>query len=93
MFHKIKEVSFWSDRFQEFHFGHIITGKFLYVANVVTMVVVFSIKYGFDPIDYIIPLILFVIFTTWIMGRCGEKLGFRKYFRQAEFKDVKLEGK
>ena len=88
----LKDISFWANRFQEFHFGQFVIAKFWWLLSVVNALIIISIKWEFDPVDYIVPLVLFVVLFTWITGRILEKRGFRKHFQDAQFKNVKLGG-
>ena len=86
----IKKVSFWGNRLQELDFGHILFSKFVFVITVVNFTILISLKWDFDPTNYIVPIGLATALVLWYVGRIGEKKGLRKYFRQAQFKDVKL---
>ena len=90
---KMKDVSFWSNRLQEFHFGHLVLNKITFVITIVNFVILVSLKWDFDPLDYLIPIAIFTTFLIWFIGRYLEKKGVRKYFQTAQFKDVRLEGK
>ena len=58
--------------------------------SIVNFIILVSLKWDFDPLKYIIPIALSSAFIIWYVGRVLEKRGFRKYFVQAQFKDVKF---
>ena len=67
------------------HFGQIVAGKVQMVLTVTIALKVFDVPYWIYPIAFIIT-----IFLLWYVGRFLEKKGIRKYFREAEFKNVRL---
>ena len=84
----IKSVSFWSNRYQEFHVGHVVTGSLGYLINLTILLKVF------DAPAWLYPVVLFgLALSVWILGRTLRKIGFWKYFQNAQFKDTNLEGK
>lgn len=89
----MKNASFWANRLQEFHFGHLVLGKVTFVVSVVNLFMIFSLKYDFDPVSYLIPLTLVSALLIWFVGRFLEKKKIRKYFQDALFKDVNIGNK
>ena len=86
----MKNASFWANRLQEFHFGHLVLGKVTFVISLVNLLMLFSLKFDFNPLLYLIPLGLIASLFIWLLGRYLEKKGIRKYFQDAQFKDVKI---
>ena len=82
------KTKWWSDRFQEFNFGRTVLGSLQWILSIVILLKLFEV----DWIWYIISG-AFIMILTWIIGMIFELLGFRRYFYQAQFKDVELEGK
>ena len=70
------------------HFGQIIVGKIQFVVNLTILLKVFDSPMWLYPIGLILAT-----FLLWYSGYFLEKKGVRKHFREAEFKNVKLEGK
>jgi len=82
---QIKKVSFWANRLHEMHFGQLVIGKLQFLINLTILLKVF------DAPTWMYFIGLFVsAFMIWYVGRFLEKKGFRKHFRQAEFKDVEI---
>ena len=78
-------IEFWAKRFQEMHFGQLVVGKIQFLVNLTILLKVFD-----APVwSYYIGLVVSA-FMIWYIGRFLEKKGFRKHFRDAEFKDVHL---
>ena len=88
-----KTSEFWGRRLQELNFGHLILSKVALVVGFVNLILLISIKWDFDPMDYIIFIGIAILFCTWYLGRFLDRKGVRQAFRQAEFKDVKIESK
>ena len=82
----MKTISFWSNRYQEFHIGHAILGSFFFIINFLTFLKVFEVPVWTYPIF----LPLFVV-MVWVSGRTLSKIGFWKYFQNAQFKGVSIE--
>jgi len=82
----IKTPSFWANRLQEAHFGRIVIGMVQFIFNVTILLKLFDAAWWM----YIVGLFT-ASFLTWYTGRFLEKKGIRRYFREAEFKNVKLD--
>ena len=81
----IFQTKFWAKRFQELHLGTMVIGKIQFLINLTILLKVF------DAPVWLYVIGLFVsAFMLWYIGRFLEKKGFRKHFRDAEFKDVHL---
>ena len=81
---------YWANRLQEIQFGQMVWGKFTFILTVVNFVILISLKWDFDPTNYLIPIGILCAFLMWYTGRFLEKKGVRKHYREAEFKDVRL---
>lgn len=78
-------AKFWANRLQEMQFGQLVFGKIQIIVNLTILLKVFDAPKWM----YVIGL-FFVAFMLWFVGRFLEKKGVRRYFREAEFKDVRL---
>ena len=76
---------FWANRLQEMHFGQIVIGKVQMIINLTILLKVFDAPLWM----YIIGLFT-ATFMIWYTGRFLEKCGVRRYFREAEFKNVSI---
>ena len=81
----MKDVSFWSNRLHEMHFGQLVIGKIQFLINMTILLKVFDAPVWMYYIGLMVSA-----FLIWYIGRFLEKKGFRKYFREAEFKDVRI---
>jgi len=82
-----------ANRFQEMDIGFVVVSKFWWSLSAANLLIVASIKWDFDLGVLLIPIVILLIGGVWVLGFFLERTGFRKYLRQAQFKDVKLEGK
>ena len=80
------QVSFWANRYQEFNIGHAVAGSFFFIINFLTFLKVFEVQVWIYPI--VIP---FFVLLVWVNGRILKKIGFWKYFLNAQFKDTNIE--
>ena len=79
-------AKWWGKRLQEMHFGQIVIGKLQFIINLTILLKVF------DAPTWIYPVGLAVsAFLLWYSGYFLEKKGIRKHFREAEFKNVRLD--
>ncbi len=86
----IMSVKFIAQRLQEFHFGHLVLSKLTFILTVVNFLVLISIRWGFDPINYLIFIVPLCVFIIWFLGWALERKGLRRSFIQAQFKDVRV---
>lgn len=77
-------------RLQEMQFGQLVLNKFMAIITIMNTVILISVKWDFDPTYYLVPIGVLVGFMIWYIGHVLEKKGVRKYYREAEFKDVRL---
>ena len=81
-------AKWWGKRLQEMQFGQIVVGKIQFVVNLTILLKVFDSPAWIYPIGLVMAT-----FLLWFSGYFLEKKGVRKHFREAEFKNVKLERK
>ena len=72
-------------RLQEMKFGQLVLGAFFFIINMTTMLKVFD-----APAWVYMVALPFTGFMVWFVGHWLEKHNVRKYFREEEFKDVRL---
>ena len=85
-----RKIKFIGRRFQEFHFGHIVLNKLTFVITIINFIILVSLKWDFDPTKYIIIIGLICVLFIWILGMFLDKVGLRREFMNAQFKDVEL---
>jgi len=86
----IKKPEFWANRLHELHFSQIVFGKFTFMLSVINFIVLISLKWDFDPMEYMIVIAPTTIFIMWFVGWILERWGVRQAFREAEFKNVRI---
>ncbi len=84
-------IKFLAKLLQEIHFAQIVLGKFTFIITVVNFIVLISLKWKFDPTQYIIILGFSSVILMWFMGWLLEKTGIRKHFQQRQVEGVKFE--
>ena len=88
-----KKIRFIGSRFQEYHFGHIVLNKFTFVITVVNFILLVSLKWDFDPTNYLFIIGLGCVVLIWIVGFILDRVGLRREFMNAQFKDVTVDTK
>ena len=74
----------------DMHFGQIVLNKPMIIITLMNFIILLSLKWDFDPTYYLLPFGLFAAYMLWFVGHFLNKMGVRKAFTEANFKNVKL---
>ena len=77
-------------RFQEFHFGHMLINKVTALVTMTTLIITISIKWNFDPTILIIISVPALVLIIWVTGYVLDRTGIRAAFMNSQFKDVEI---